>query len=193
MQAKVTIGITAHNEAYFIRAAILSALEQGVPVILSDNASSDGTQGICTELAQQYPAVRYVRHESNMGALRNFRYCMEAARTPYFMWLGAHDLLPTGYVDTLSKVLDEEPDAVLAYGAVQYIDIQGYQRHRYEYRFAELLSSPEALTRITALVSLLVDCGIVHGVFRREALEKAWFDEPCIGVDHVLLTRAALH
>src|SRR5215510_2885340 len=149
MNNQVTIGIPVYNEAPFIEAALLSAIAQQVPVIVGDNASTDGTQETCFRVARNHPCVTYIRHETNLGALRNFKYCLDAATTPYFMWLGGHDLLPEGYVSALEEALDSDPEAVLAFGTAQHIDRDGRLQHLYEYSFAALLGVPNVLRRMT--------------------------------------------
>jgi hypothetical protein len=131
-----------------------------------------------------------MRHKTNLGAAWNFRYCLENANTPYFMWLGGHDLLPPGYVQTLTAGLDRNPGAVLAYPAVQHIDVAGQPLRRYEYRFSGLLQDERPLRRVTATVAHLDDCTLIHGLFRREILLAVGMG-PFLGGDHVLLTKAA--
>jgi len=191
MEPAVTIGIPVYNEERFVGEALASAAEQGAVVIVSDNGSSDGTRRECERASRANRLIHYVRHERNLGAAWNFKYCLHNAATPYFMWLGGHDMLPLGYVRTLTAALDRNPRAVLAYGAVQHIDINGQPLRRYEYRFAKLLEDDLALRRVTATISYLADCTLIHGLLRREALEASCLPEPFLGGDHVFLSKAA--
>jgi glycosyltransferase involved in cell wall biosynthesis len=186
----VTIGMPVYNEERFVAEALLSAAEQGAVVIVSDNGSSDGTQQECQRIAHTNPAIRYVRHETNQGAAWNFKYCLDAAATNYFMWFGGHDLLPPGYVDVLATALDSHPAAVLAYPAVKHTDTTGRVVRHYDYSFAQLLRAESALRRMTGVVGHLEDCTLVHGIFRRDFLVAAGVLS-FLGGDHVLIAKAA--
>ena len=90
---KVSIGMPVFNGEPFIREALDSLLAQtftNFELIISDNASTDGTEAICREYAACDARIRYVRQPENRGALSNFQFVLDAARGEYFMW-AAHD------------------------------------------------------------------------------------------------------
>ena len=58
---KVLIAIPVYNEARFIKETIESALAQGTQILVSDNASMDGTSEICQEYAKKGD-ISYIRH-----------------------------------------------------------------------------------------------------------------------------------
>ena len=92
-QPLVSIGMPVYNGERFIRQALDSLLAQdceNFELIISDNASADGTQEICLEYAAQDGRIRYYRNENNLGALANFNRVLGLAQGPYFMW-AAHD------------------------------------------------------------------------------------------------------
>ena len=188
----VTIGIPLFNEEPFITAAIRSAAPQCETLLVADNCSTDRSAHICESLALDFPNLVFVRHDRNLGAARNFKFVLEKAATPYFMWLGAHDLLPASYVQCLRKALDTVPDAALAFGAVSHIDRLGNEVSRHNYSFAGLLADDEPTRRFQAIIKYLVDCSLIHGLFRTDKLRAAWRDAHYLGGDHVLLANAAL-
>jgi hypothetical protein len=191
----VTIGFPVFNEAKYVGDTIRSAVDQCEIAIVSDNASTDDSAAVCEPLARAHSNLRFVRHETNKGALFNFGYVLDEARTPYFMWLGGHDLLPAGYVRTLVTLLERNPEAVMAYGDVRYIDANGAPLGRYDYSFHEPLTDRSPWVRTLTLIRHLSDCSLVHGVFRTDALRTAF--RACgtnahLGVDLVLLGQVAL-
>jgi glycosyltransferase involved in cell wall biosynthesis len=122
---KVTIGIPVYNEVRFIRETLESAIIQGVTVIVSDNASTDETSEICREYADK-GLIQYIRHTENQGAWRNFMLLPEKATTPYFMWLGGHDVLLKGYVEKLVAYMCNDLQSVVCFSAIQRcIDAEG--------------------------------------------------------------------
>jgi glycosyltransferase involved in cell wall biosynthesis len=195
-QPLVSIGIPLYNEEKYIEETLRSAASQCERVWVSDNASTDGSAAICERVSREYPnIIHFVRQPQNMGAIANFRLLLDNADTPYFMWLGGHDLLPDGYVGKLTQLLEDCPEAVLAYGDSHHVDLNGQPAGEYEYFYHAMLSDKIASTRIMGLIRHLYDCSLIHGVFRTEALRsafKASGSEVYLGPDLVLLTSAAL-
>lgn len=109
---RVTIGIPVYNGEATMARAIESALQQTVEdclIHVSDNASTDGTAAIGRRFAK-YPRVRFTRHEATLGISGNFRFVLQQATTPFFMWLAADDyILPTYAARTLAA-LDAHPE-----------------------------------------------------------------------------------
>ena len=72
---QISILIPTYNRAGYLAEAIESALDQDYPnleVIVSDNASTDGTE----KWIQRYSAdsrFRYFRNETNLGSGPNYR------------------------------------------------------------------------------------------------------------------------
>jgi glycosyltransferase involved in cell wall biosynthesis len=188
----VTIGIPLFNEELFIEAAIRSAAPQCETLLVADNCSTDRSAEICESLAMEFPNLVFVRHDSNLGAANNFNYVMEKAVSPYFMWLGAHDLLPSNYVKCLRRALDSDTAASLAFGSVQHINRLGNEVSRYDYSFASLLSDDEPSNRFHAIIKYLFDCSLIHGLFLTKDIKEVWQDMRFLGGDHVLLANTAL-
>jgi glycosyltransferase involved in cell wall biosynthesis len=125
LKSKVTIGIPVYNEARYIREALDSAIIQGAVVIVSDNASTDETRNICKEYENK-GLITYYRHAENQGATKNSIFLAEMATTPYFMYLGGHDILADGYVATLFTILEDHPDySLCSSNRYTEIDAQG--------------------------------------------------------------------
>ena len=68
-----------------LRRAVDSALSQDYPnleVVISDNASTDGTQAWCEQLARRDSRLRYVRQPTNVGAFALDGVIERPAREP---------------------------------------------------------------------------------------------------------------
>jgi glycosyltransferase involved in cell wall biosynthesis len=91
---KVSVCIPVYNGAEFIRAAMLSVVEQtlkDIEIIVLDNNSEDATFAIASQLKD--PRLRVLRHSSNIGAAANFNAGLREARAPWVKILCADDLL----------------------------------------------------------------------------------------------------
>lgn len=112
----LTIGIPTFN-----RAANLSILLEAIggevrnsdyiEVIISDNASTDGTDHVCDRARASWPRLTVLRQTTNIGPERNFMELIRAAAGDYFWLIGDDDLPKIG---TIRKIVDllisKEPD-----------------------------------------------------------------------------------
>ncbi|WP_043623710.1 bifunctional glycosyltransferase/CDP-glycerol:glycerophosphate glycerophosphotransferase [Nonomuraea candida] len=93
-----TVVVITYNDAPRLPRAVRSVLRQSLSdleVIISDDASTDGTPEVARRLVRADPRVRYLRRRVNSGgcgAPRNEG--MDAARSPYVMFLDSDDELP---------------------------------------------------------------------------------------------------
>jgi len=90
---ELTIGLPVYNGSVSLSAAIDNLLTQSFTnftLHISDNSSTDSTQKICEEAAAQDSRITYTRQNENIGAAPNFRFLLDQAKTPFFMW-AAHD------------------------------------------------------------------------------------------------------
>lgn len=187
----LTIGIPVYNEEKYVRQTIESCINQAGCVIISDNASSDGTQKICQELTQKYPNLKYFRHENNMGGSDNFKFCLDNANTKYFMWCGAHDYLDEDYTKHMLHNL-ENSDAVGCWPASRAVDKDGEEIGIFDCWFAERLKSDIPAERVYALISHLHECVGLFGIYRTEIAKIAQHSgHYIIGGDHVYMCEMA--
>lgn len=102
----VSIGLPVYNGAFFLDDALRSLQQQtfrDFELIISDNASTDGTAAICERHAQGDARIRYVRQATNIGAMGNFRYVLEQARGRHFMWAACDDVWDPQWVEQLHR------------------------------------------------------------------------------------------
>ena len=195
---KVSIGMPIYNGEQFLPQTLDSLLNQtfkNFELIISDNASSDGTQDICQQYAAQDSRIRYVRQSTNLGASQNFNYVFEQASGEYFKWAAHDDLCAPAYLARCVDVLDRDSEVILCYTQGQAIDEKG--EFIREYMTKTNLQSPQAYIRyiesLTDTSDITVVPIIIFGLIRRKVLAKT----PLIGnyasSDGVLLGELALH
>jgi glycosyltransferase involved in cell wall biosynthesis len=93
-QPLVTIGMPVYNEDRFLERALESLLNQdyeNIRILISDNASTDGTGEIGTRVARANERITYSRTDLNIGATANLRRVQAMATGKYFMWAAGHD------------------------------------------------------------------------------------------------------
>lgn len=121
----MSIGLPVFNGERYLGKAIESILAQtygDFELIVSDNASTDGTAAICARFAALDHRVRIAHSASNRGAAANFNQTVQMAQGRYFKWAAHDDLLRETYLARTVAVLEGAPDAIAAHSRVAFID-----------------------------------------------------------------------
>ena len=210
----VSIGLPVYNGGAFFEACLESVAAQtfaDFEVIISDNASTDGTADVARSFVDRDPRFRYVRFEQNRGAAANWNRVVELATGCYFRWLAADDLIAPTYLERCVAVLDRESDVVLVTPQVRLIDLDGkpLQRIPGTNRFVAPhgetktaphapttgLASHSALRRFRSVVLYVTDSGLAAydmSLMRLEALRSTILVEPYVGSEKVKLAQLSL-
>ncbi len=128
MTPRVSLGLLVHNGESYIAGAIESLLAQtfsDFELIISDNASTDGTGGICERYAALDRRIMYSRCEKNIGAAGNFNRVFSLSRGEYFKWVAHDDLYHERFLEECVKFLDDSPNVVLCSTDLAIIDEGG--------------------------------------------------------------------
>jgi len=117
---RLSIGLPVFNGERWVARAIQSLLEQSYRdfvLVVSDNASTDGTEQVVRGLAAEDPRIRYVRQPENRGGAWNFNevFRLRDPGSEFFKWQAADDQVRPGFLEALIPVLDEQPDVVLTH------------------------------------------------------------------------------
>jgi SAM-dependent methyltransferase len=118
--ALVSILVPLYNEEEFIGTLLQRVLEAPLPeglsreVIVVDDGSTDGSDQIVEEFAQQYPGVvKLLRHGGNRGKGAAIRTAVEQARGEYCLIQDADlEYDPREYPHLLKPLLEGKADAV---------------------------------------------------------------------------------
>ena len=100
-------------------------------ILICDNTSSDRTPRICHEYKRRDSRI-HVRNQGNVGAIANYNRVFELPRAPLFKWAAYDDLYHETYLDACVRLLEENPDIVLAHTGTAFIDekVRSYLSNR---------------------------------------------------------------
>lgn len=190
----LTIGVPAYNAEKTLAATLDSILAQShedFTVLVADNASTDATPDILTDYAARDERLKVVRHDENLGGAANFSCLPHLAKSPFFKWQAADDLIGPEMVERGLEVMAHHDDVVLAYGKTIMIGEDGEYWRRHEDNLH--LMQDSAAARLSAFVKRQWLCNAQFGVLRRDAILKTSLLQPQPSSDLTMLAELALH
>ena len=191
---RLSVGVPVYNGEEYLAQALDSLLAQtytDFELIVSDNASTDGTEEICRERAAADPRVRYVRQPRNISMAPNHNVLVQLARGELFKWGSHDDVYASTLLEKCVAALDREPDAVLAHSYTAIIE-RGDPNVARPLVYPLTSSSPHPSERFR---SLLYDNGgdDDYGVIRLDALRRVRLYGSHYRADRTLVAELALH
>ncbi|MCL7413412.1 MAG: glycosyltransferase [ANME-2 cluster archaeon] len=171
--------------------SILAQTFTNFELIISDNASTDGTYEICKEYADKDPRIQYYRNEQNLGAAWNFNRVFELSRGKYFKWAAHDDILDPNCISEFVEVLDNDDSIILCNSKAKIIDKYGEIIRDYIIS-SEKPNSHKPQDRFGYLILLHHACFDVFGLIRSDALRKSSLIQAYSGSDRALLAELSL-
>jgi glycosyltransferase involved in cell wall biosynthesis len=169
----VSIVLPVRNGADRIEGAVRSVLAQdheNLQLVISDNASTDGTEEICRDLAAGDRRIRYRRHPVNVGLFDNFVGTVALTEGAYFRWVGDDDRLEPSCVSRSLRAFAEDDRLVLVTTQVAYTGPDGTVATAPLDRPG--LGSDDPVERFTTMLRLLNESHLLvdplYGLLRRD-------------------------
>ena len=125
----VSVAIATYNRAAMVRQAIEAALGQTRPpdeIVVADDASTDSTGAVLSELAAADRRVRIFRREQNSGGVENWSFAIGQTRGDYIAWCSDDDRFTPGHLEASLEYLEAHPEAGLVHaGFIDVMEAQG--------------------------------------------------------------------
>ena len=128
----VTIGMPVFQACEFLRASMLSALEQSFPSIeflIVDDGSYDDSRFIIEEMQQAHPKgknIRILRNSKNLGVSYSRNRIIDEAKGKYIYFMDSDDTIEP---DTISLLFEsaEKQQAEIVYASYEIVDLPDQQ------------------------------------------------------------------
>jgi len=190
---RLSIGLPVYNgEKYLAESleALLGQSYEDFELIISDNASTDGTAGICRRYEKQDSRIRYIRQQRNIGLIPNHQFVTREARGELFKMAAHDDLYGRDLLKLCIDALDEHPDVVCAHSWTVIIDSSATPVRLL--RYPEATASPRAPERFR---STLFDGkgDYTYAVIRTNVLRTVPLQDSYHNSDRTWTTELALH
>ena len=189
----LSIGLPVRNAARFLDLTLDSLRRQefgDFEVLIADNASTDDTPAIARATADADRRFRYVRHERNIGADRNWNYVFGNTKGPLFAWIGGDDACAPSFYRRCVELLAEQPGAVAAFTGVNKIDEHGQVLG--EIPEPARWDHPDPAVRFGDYASFRHRCQMCYAVVRRDVLARTDLLTVFPGADRLLIAQLAL-
>lgn len=170
--------------------SILAQTFQDFLLVISDNASTDGTGAICERFAQRDSRVRYHRNPQNIGLFKNYDRVFGLCASQYFKWAASGDVCRPEFLERCIAVLDSRPDVVLAYPRAALFDERIESAKPYEDGLD--LQDERPSDRLTKLLARIQLNNIINGVIRSDALRRTALNKSYVSSDINLVAELAL-
>ena len=170
--------------------SILAQTHKPELIHISDNGSTDATGEIGQALAAEHATVSYTRQPTNIGPSPNFRFLLQQANTPYFMWVAADDYLEPTYVERMLSVLESDPGLVTCVSRVLFVRPDGSSR----LAVGTYPLQADTVTNLAAYLTNPNDNARVYGPHRTIPLQKAYpTSDFLVGSDWALMAGTLLY
>jgi glycosyltransferase involved in cell wall biosynthesis len=190
---RLTIGLPVYNGENYVAESLEALLGQtftDYELLISDNASTDGTADICRRYEERDPRVRYFRQPQNIGLAPNHNFVAQQAQGELFKWASNDDLYARDLVERCVDGLDKHSDVVLAHSWTARVDETGTVTQAFKYPLNT--ASSQAPERFR---SLLFDSGgdDDYGVIRTDVLRRMAVKGSYHHADRTIIAELALH
>ena len=182
---RLFIGMPVYNGAAYIREALDSLVSQSYQdwtMLISDNASEDETPDICKEYCKKDERIRYVRQERNIGPVANFKYLLDQADAPFFMWAASDDTWHPDFIASCMQLLEKEGTIGFVFSNLAVIDSQG-RMIRDIPSFEKFSGKPSFRIICRYLLDPEINgkACLIYGIFRTEICRQSWVAVPDMG------------
>lgn len=188
----VVIAIPAYNEERFVLETLRSVQSQthgDFLAVISDNGSTDNTAEICRTFCQADGRFALIAQPINLGANLNFKWLIENTSSPYFMWLGAHDLVSTDFLEKHLSALNGDLTLSLSYSNIRCINqVSEFINEKDGGNYHRIAGTPAQRYRRT--LKRMGPAEAFNSLFRRAALQGIEF-RPVLSLDRMMLCQAA--
>jgi glycosyltransferase involved in cell wall biosynthesis len=188
----VSVCIPTYNRCEQLKSAVFSVMNgtyEHIAIIISDNASSDGTQEWCESICATDSRISYFRHEVNQGPTKNFEFARAKANGKYFMWLGDDDYLSSDYIEVCVAELETDESIALVSGVGVFHSGKSFLERRSD---LFQLTNSQVFILIAKYLWLVRDNSIYYGIYRFEMV-KGISQMNCVAGDWIWIAEILVY
>jgi glycosyltransferase involved in cell wall biosynthesis len=173
---RITIGVPVFNGSLHLESAlksVLSSAPSDARVVVSDNASSDGSAEIARAIED--PRVEVRQRLTQVPAEYNFYEPLMQAKTPYFMWAADDDFWHPDFVEAMLQNLSTSAECMYAMSAQRIASRKGLMYGNWEahdLRLVEISDSDARFKQYASTHWLSHKDNLVYAVWNTQFLQQ---------------------
>lgn len=185
MRPTLSVILPHRNHGSLVEGAVEAYMAQSVPpleVIITDDASDDGSFEVLERLARRHPRIRLERNARNLGVVLTLNRMLESARGDYVYSAAADDRVLPGLFEKSMSLLARHPEAGLCSSLARHLGPNGEDMGPYETpRVSDVpcYFTPEEVRRTFVRRGFWIVAYTV--VFRRGAILEIGGFDPSLG------------
>ncbi|MDG2351298.1 MAG: glycosyltransferase family 2 protein [Acidimicrobiales bacterium] len=189
----VSVGVPVFNSIDNIE-RVLNCIEnqtyQNLEIVISDNASTDGTSEICQKFSKADKRCTYFRFDKNVGAPKNFNTTYLNSKGEFFLWLASDDEINASFIESGVRYLIHNPEVILSAPETKMV-LRSSETLVCSYTESSLGIGTKGFRRFSESYKNLPMIWM-YGLFRSEALSKTSLLKPIIASDVAFMQEVAL-
>jgi len=171
----ISVMVPCYNAREFLAECLDSIIAQNrddMQIVVSDDCSTDGTQEVLRSYHEKYPdLIKAFYNTENIGITRNCNQALMACDGKYISLFAGDDVMLPGKFDFQINFLENNPDIVMTYHAVEVFDSTSGKT------LFITNSSPRLDTNnVSSIIEKLGIAGPMSIVFRRSSMPKGGYD-----------------
>lgn len=169
----VTVALPVYNGETFVSKSLDTLLGQtfgDFKIIVSDNASTDGTGEICRQYMERDKRIEYYRNDVNIGLAANYNLSFSRCRSKYFRWATADDFCAPELLEDHVRVLESDPSIALCYSQAWMVDAEGVPYETWTDDLHLMQSDP--IERFKVVVQKIIRVHHHLGLMRADCLRR---------------------
>jgi glycosyltransferase involved in cell wall biosynthesis len=174
----VSVCVPTYNRATMLKESLRTICAQRyapLEILISDDASSDGTEALCRELASQDPRIRYVRHARRLGLYPNHNFCLDDARGEYVCLFHDDDQHHPELVASCAAFLTSHPEVGIVCPDWELLDESGQSVSVRDHDVPEIMAGLDYIDRTIRSGQSSIGCP--GAMIRKSALGAVRFRE----------------
>jgi glycosyltransferase involved in cell wall biosynthesis len=195
-QPRVVFGLPAYNRPDALRQTLESLLSQSYrdfAVVIVDDAPVAAVRAIVDTYSALDPRIIYEPNPVRLGMIGNWRRAFARSRelfphSDFFAWASDHDVWHPRWLEVLTRVLDDNPQVVLAYP----YSVRIYPHERRRAAVFDTADDPRRARRLRVAATRLTAGSAIYGLFRTRALERAGVFHAVMMPDRQILEELSL-
>ena len=118
MNPLVSIRVVVYNQVAFIEECLDSLLAQTyrpIEIIISDDASTDGTVDILKKYAKRHDCIKLQLNSTNLGITKNTNTGLKICKGKYIAGLGGDDIFLPEKIEKQVEYMESHPECTICY------------------------------------------------------------------------------